>query len=61
MVHMSLGYVMKGSVTVNLALGQDCKYMLLSVSSDCKLFAIFFPNRNENECIKYIAGHIVCV
>lgn len=61
MVHISLDYVIKRSVRVNLALRQDFKYMLLPVSNECKLFMIFFPNRNENEHIKYITGPIVYI
>ena len=44
---------------VNIALGQDCKCILLSLPSKCELFLIFFPIMVRKECIGQINDYEV--
>lgn len=46
---------------VNIALGQDCKCILLSLPSKCELFLMFFPIMVRKECIGQISDHEVIV
>ena len=46
---------------VNIALGQDCKCIPLSLPSKCELFLIFFPIMVRKECIGQINDHEVIV
>lgn len=40
---------------------QDYTYILLSVSSECKLFLIILSDKIRKECIYQVNGHIQCI
>lgn len=58
MVHISSGYFMSQNRRVTAALGEDSKWVTLSMPHDCELLLVLLPERTGREHVLQLSGHL---
>lgn len=61
MVQIPLDCIIKKDEKVNLALEEDCKFILLTVPWECRLLLVLFLDRERKEYIYQSWGSIPCI